>query len=65
MKRIEKLEKGLVELKLKADLSSKEEKKQLMEKIKNLEESVKTMKIAMKSMKKYNSSFETGVSSEQ
>ena len=57
---IEQLEKKLVELKLKADLASKEEKKQLKSEIKNLEDSVKAMKIAMKSMNKFKSSFEIG-----
>lgn len=58
------IEKGLVELKLKADVADKEEKKRLIKQIKNTEESVRAMKIAIKSMKKFNSSFETGESVE-
>lgn len=55
------IEKGLVELKIKADLASKDEKKKLKKQIKSAEESVNAMKIAMKSMQKYNSSFELGL----
>lgn len=55
------IEKGLVELKIKADLASKEEKKKLKKQIKSAEESVNAMKIAMKSMQKFNSSFELGL----
>lgn len=54
------IEKGLVELKLKADVADKEEKKQLQKQIKNTEEAVQAMKIAMKSMNKFNSSFALG-----
>ena len=54
------IEKGLVELKLKADVADKEEKKQLKKQIKNTEEAVQAMKIAMKSMNKFNSSFDLG-----
>ena len=64
VKNIEELEKKLVELKLKADLVDKSEKKQLKVEIKNLEDSVKAMKIAMKSMNKFKSAFETGVEEE-
>ena len=59
------IEKGLVELKLKADVADAEEKKQLKIQIKNAEESVHAMKIAMKSMKKFNSSFALGESVEK
>lgn len=55
------IEKGLVELKIKADLASKDEKKKLKKQIKSAEESVNAMKIAMKSMQKFNSSFELGL----
>lgn len=54
------IEKGLVELKLKADVADKDEKKQLQKQIKNTEEAVQAMKIAMKSMNKFNSSFALG-----
>lgn len=57
---ITQIEKGLVELKLKADVADKEEKKQLKKQIQNAEESVEVMKIAMKSMNKFNSSFALG-----
>lgn len=62
VKNIADIEKGLIELKLKADVADKEEKKRLTKQIKNAEESVHAMKIAMKSMKKFNSSFEFGES---
>lgn len=54
------IEKGLVELRLKADVADKDEKKQLQKQIKNTEEAVQAMKIAMKSMNKFNSSFALG-----
>ena len=56
------IEKGLVELRLKADVADKDEKKQLQKQIKNTEEAVQAMKIAMKSMNKFNSSFALGKS---
>ena len=61
VKNIADIEKGLVELKLKADVAIKEEKKQLRLEIKNAEESVGAMKIAMKSMNKYKSAFAIGI----
>lgn len=54
---IANIEKGLVELRLKADVATKEEKKKLQTEIKNAEEAVHAMKIAMKSMNRFNSSF--------
>ena len=54
------IEKGLVELRLKANVVDKEEKKQITTQIKNTEKAVKAMKIAMKSMNKFNSSFAQG-----
>lgn len=56
------IEKGLVELRLQADVASGKEKKELKAKIKNAEESVQAMKIARKSMLKFVSSFEIGLS---
>ena len=56
------IEKGLVELRIKADVADKEEKKQLQKQIKNTDEAVQAMKIAMKSMNKFNSSFALGES---
>ena len=56
------IEKGLVELRLKADVADKDEKKRLKKQIKNTEEAVQAMKIAMKSMNKFNSSFALGES---
>lgn len=58
---IAEIEKGLVELRLKMDVASTKEKKQLKEKIKKAEESVEAMKIARKSMVKFMSSFEIGM----
>lgn len=55
------IEKGLVELQLKADVADKEEKKKLKAEIKDAEESVKAMKIAMKSMNKFISSYSVGM----
>ena len=65
VKNIADIEKGLVELRLKADVADKEEKQRLKKQIKNTEESVQAMKIAMKSMNKYNSSFALGESLEK
>lgn len=56
------IEKGLVELRLQADVASGKEKKELKAKIKSAEESVQAMKIARKSMLKFASSFEIGLS---
>lgn len=61
--KITEIEKGLVELKIKAELTDKEEKKKLKLQIKSAEESVKAMKIAMKSMNKFSSSFQVGIDS--
>ncbi|MDD3417446.1 MAG: hypothetical protein PHY47_26225, partial [Lachnospiraceae bacterium] len=61
VEKITEIEKGLVELRLKADVASKDEKKKLALEIKNAEESVEAMKIARKSILKYKSSFEIGV----
>lgn len=55
------IEKGLIELQLKADVADNTEKKKLKAEIKSAEDSVKTMKIAMKSMNKFISSYEMGV----
>lgn len=57
---IAKIEKGLVELRLKADVASGKEKRELKAEIKKAEESVDAMKIARKSMAKFISSFEIG-----
>ncbi len=61
VEKITEIEKGLVELKLKADVAVKDEKKELKLKIKQAEDSVEAMKIARKSMLKYRSSFEIGM----
>lgn len=55
------IEKGLVELKLKADVANGKEKKELKDKIKKTEESVEAMKIARKSLLKFKTSFEEGL----
>jgi len=57
---IMEIEKGVVELKLQADVANGKEKKELKAKIKNAEESVEAMKIARKSLLKFKSSFEEG-----
>lgn len=61
VEKIRNVEHGLVELKLKKDVATNEEKKKLKREIKNAEESIKAMKIARQSMLKYNSSFEIGM----
>lgn len=58
---IAEIEKGLVELRLKADVSNGKEKKLLKAEIKEAKDSVDAMKIAMKSMAKFKSSFEAGL----
>lgn len=65
VRRIADIEKGLVELRLKADVADKGEKKRLLKEIKNAEESVEAMKIARKSMLKFNSSFMIGLEAEE
>jgi len=55
------IEKGIVELKLQADVASSKEKKELQSKIKKAEESVEAMKIARKNLRKFMSSFEEGL----
>ncbi|CDE27192.1 putative uncharacterized protein [Catenibacterium sp. CAG:290] len=55
------IEKGLIELQLKANVADNKQKKELKAEIKSAEDTVKAMKIAMKSMNKFISSYETGV----
>lgn len=55
------IEKGLIELQLKANVADNKQKKKLKAEIKSVEDTVKAMKIAMKSMNKFISSYETGV----
>lgn len=61
VQKIMEIEKGLVELKLKENVATDDEKKLLKNEIKNAEQSVEIMKIARKSMLKFNSSFEEGL----
>ena len=65
VRNIADIEKELVELKLKADVADKEEKKRLKKQINDTEKSIQAMKIAMKSMNRFNSSFSFGASTEQ
>lgn len=58
---IAEIEKGLVELKLQADVANSKDKKELKARIKKAEESVEAMKVARKSMVKFMSSFEVGM----
>lgn len=58
------IEKGIVELKLQADVANGKEKKELKDKIKKAEESVEAMKIARMNLKKFMSSFEEGLAQE-
>ena len=55
------IEKGLVELRLRADVADSKEKKELKRKIKNAEESVDAMKLARKNWRRFMSSFEEGL----
>lgn len=55
------IEKGIVELKLQADVANGKEKKELQDKIKKAQESVEAMKIARKNLRKFISSFEEGL----
>lgn len=55
------IEKGIVELRLQADVANGKEKKELQGKIKKAEESVEAMKIARKNLRKFMSSFEEGL----
>lgn len=56
------IEKGIVELRLQADVASGKEKKELNDKIKKAEKSVEAMKIARKNLSKFISSYEEGLS---
>lgn len=58
---IKDAEKGLTELRLKADVANGKEKKELKRQIKNAEESVEVMKIARKNLLKFKNSFEDGL----
>lgn len=58
------IEKGIVELSLKADVANGKEKKELQGKIKKAKESVEVMKIARKNLSKFISSFELGLGQE-
>lgn len=64
LQNIREIEKGLVDLKLKADVASGEEKKKLQAEIKSAEDSVEAMKIARKSLLKFKSSFDLGLGQE-
>lgn len=58
---ITEIEKGLIELRLKANVADSKKKKELKTKIKSAEESVHAMKIAMKTMNKFISAYEVGM----
>ena len=58
---ISDIEKGLVELRLKADVASEKEKEQLIARIENTEEAVEVMKKVRHSMNKLNGSFAAGI----
>lgn len=64
VQKIRVIEKDLVDLKLKAETASGDEKKRLQKEIKNNEESIKAMKIAMKSMNRFISSYKMGMQSQ-
>ena len=61
---IMEIEKGIVELRLQADVAEGQEKKRLKTEIKRAEETVDAMKLARKSMNKFISSFEIGLGKE-
>ena len=52
------IEKGLVEMRLQADVAERSDKKELQKKIKNAKETVDAMKLARMNFIKFNSSFE-------
>jgi len=56
------IEKGIVDLQLKADVATGKERKAIQTEIKGAKESVEAMKIARKSLLKFKSSFEIGLS---
>lgn len=58
------IEKGIVELRLQADVAKDEDKKKLKNEIKNAEESVEAMKLARMNLNKFISSFEVGLDQE-
>lgn len=62
VRNIATLEKDLVELRLKADTASGEEKKRLKAEIREAEGAAEAMKIVRKRMAKFASSFEVGLS---
>ena len=55
------IKKGIVKLRLQADVVNGKEKKELQGKIKKAEESVATMRIEKKNLRKFVSSFEEGM----
>jgi hypothetical protein len=57
MQNVVDLEKKLVEMRMKADTASVEEKKSLKQEVKQAEESVDVMKIAVKSINRFIGSF--------
>lgn len=61
VQKIMEVEKGIVELRLQADVANGKEKKELQGKIKKAEESVEAMKIARKNLGKFISSFKMGL----
>lgn len=61
VRNIADIEKGLVDLRLQADIAGKEEKAGLKEQIKELEKTVEAMKVARKNLAKFMSSFEEGL----
>ena len=61
LENIVKIEEGIVELKLKADVAKGEEKKKLNKQIKEAKEIVKAMNLVRKNMLKFQSSFEIGL----
>ena len=61
LENIKEIEHGLVELRLKEEVLSGKEKKEIRTKIKNAEETVGAMKIARKSMLRFISSFGEGL----
>ena len=58
VKNITDIEKGLVDLEIKAEVADRKEKKKLQAQIRNAKESVDVMKTAMKSMNRFVSSYQ-------
>ena len=65
VQKISEIEKGLVDLRLRAGEAKEKEAKEIKAEIKREEETVKAMNLARKSLQKFKSSFEIGFDTAQ